>query len=267
MAASLLVAIRIHRSNAGTEETKETPDLAALSSAVDRALLSAGRVAVLAPSYDAKLWEALRDYRDQGPGFDLIGVSDWGNFIPALNTAVMHAAREGWNFLCFRSVEVDARPNEIQAMLRMLEDDTLVVGKRLKGHVFAEGQPSLTGATTPWNTLAIWRVQKLALTGFLLVAEGFEKMGTVGGVEEVSVIAMHQRLHPTSSKAKLVSFLAKGGAKADADWDTEWKDEGRREWHERKMASKVSRPAKHLELLGLVGDLSGVVDHIVMELG
>jgi hypothetical protein len=41
-------------------------------------------------------------------------------------------------------------------------------------------------------------------------------------------------------------------------------DPARREWHERKMASKVSRPAEHLKVLGLYG--KGFVQHILSRL-
>ncbi|KAJ3290584.1 hypothetical protein HDU76_007376, partial [Blyttiomyces sp. JEL0837] len=105
----------------------------------------------------------------------------------------------------------------------MDKDDTLVVGKCFGDHEFHTTEDSeavlpLTGITTPWNTLAIWNVRKLALTGFLAVAEGFAAFATVGGVEEVSVIALHQLLHPTTSKAKLAKFKSD---KPDDGWQAE----------------------------------------------
>jgi hypothetical protein len=42
----------------------------------------------------------------------------------------------------------------------------------------------LTGATSPWNTLALWSVPKLAVTGFLGVADGLTDK-TLAGIEEV----------------------------------------------------------------------------------
>ena len=44
--------------------------------------------------------------------------------------------------------------------------DDLVVGAALTGHAFEQGQTvELTGVTTPWNTLALWDVSKLAKLG------------------------------------------------------------------------------------------------------
>lgn len=44
--------------------------------------------------------------------------------------------------------------------------DDLVVGAALPGHAFQRGETvALTGVTTPWNTLALWDVSKLARLG------------------------------------------------------------------------------------------------------
>lgn len=44
--------------------------------------------------------------------------------------------------------------------------DDLVVGAALTGHAFQGGETvTLTGVTTPWNTLALWEVSKLATLG------------------------------------------------------------------------------------------------------
>jgi hypothetical protein len=56
----------------------------------------------------------------------------------------------------------------------------IITGAVLQGHQYHaptesntdELQVELTGRTTPWNTLALWNLPVLALTGFLLVSEG-----------------------------------------------------------------------------------------------
>ena len=65
-----------------------------------------------------------------------------------------------------------------------------------------------------------------------------------GGVEEVSTIALLQKLLPNTANAKLLPL-------PDVFWNQIFDDDERKRWHERKMASKVLRPAKHLQLLGL----------------
>ena len=78
------------------------------------------------------------------------------------------------------------------------------------------------------------------------------------GVEEVTCIATLQHLlGQTRAVAKVVRVPGLA-------WHTSFMDEERRKWHERKMASKVSRPAAQMELLGLP---SGVVLHLEADVG
>lgn len=67
------------------------------------------------------------------------------------------------------------------------------------------------------------------------------------GVEEVTCIALLQKLlGQDNAVAKLVKLPG-------VEWEQNWEDEERRKWHEKKMKSKVERPARHLELIGLQG--------------
>jgi hypothetical protein len=65
----------------------------------------------------------------------------------------------------------------------------------------------LNARTTPWNTLAIWKVSMLALTGFQVVSDGIlteDATEPSYGVEEVVAIALLQKvLGATKAKAKL----------------------------------------------------------------
>ena len=98
----------------------------------------------------------------------------------------------------------------------------------------------LTGRTVPWNTLAVWSVTKLALTGFPFVADGLHPLndnrtGGIGpaGVEESLAVALLQR---ALSEERAVAKLVRVGG---VTWETDFGgDEGRREWHERKMRSR-----------------------------
>jgi hypothetical protein len=178
-----------------------------------------------------------------------LAVEPWGKFSPALNALIGKACSMDMEFILFCSLEVEPDLKVVEVLLKQFDEDTLVVGKVLQGHEFTPGINELKGTTCPWNTFAVWRLDKLVKTGFLLVSEGLIR-DTEAGVEEVSVIALHSHLF--NYKAKLVKVNG-------SSWNTDWHDKGRQEWHEAKMRSKDSRPAKHLEILGLTG---AKVEHV-----
>ena len=207
---------------------------------------------------------------------EVLPIMPWGNFVPALNAIVSRAARldrKTASLVLFCSAETNASSTAIQTLVSHLQPDTLVAGAVLAGHHYQA--PSLQettfrsvildGRTTPWNTLAVWNIAKLALTGFPLVGEGVHTQRHLlqgkehekgddddddellaGGVEEVSAISLLQHiLGRDQAKAKLVPL-------PDLEWSVDFDhDDERRAWHERKMKSKIERPAKHLQLLHL----------------
>lgn len=196
---------------------------------------------------------------------DVVPVTPWGKFVPALNALVGWAAAlpgGGAGRILFASAETTLAPASVALLLGHVDDGTLVAGCALPGHDYHEettsttGTVPLTGRTTPWNTCAIWNVPKLATTGFPLVAEGLHwqqggEEGTLApgpsGVEEASAIALLQRTLPAGTAvAKLVRVPG-------VQWEVDWEDAERREWHERKMRSKTERAAVHLRTLGLEG--------------
>mmetsp|Transcript_58789 Transcript_58789/g.108542 ORF Transcript_58789/g.108542 Transcript_58789/m.108542 type:complete len:766 (-) Transcript_58789:42-2339(-) len=69
------------------------------------------------------------------------------------------------------------------------------------------------------------------------------------GVEEVTAIALLQHLHgPDQARALLVRLPE--DVYSQMEWKASWGgDEGRRKWHEEKMASKVARPQAQLKQL------------------
>ena len=200
---------------------------------------------------DAKL----RDEAGRQVSLEVLPVTPWGRFVPALNAIVAWAAGAGCDRLLLASAEVALTSEAMGEMSSRLDGDTtLVVGARLQGHdhrgsgVGGKGvEVELDGRTTPWNTCALWNLPKLALTGFQLVSEGLHG-GVEAGVEEAVTIACLQRiLGPGRAVAKLVSIEGTSWEKDFGD------DDGRREWHERKMRSKVERAAAQLDLMGLGG--------------
>mmetsp|Transcript_30862 Transcript_30862/g.98464 ORF Transcript_30862/g.98464 Transcript_30862/m.98464 type:complete len:820 (-) Transcript_30862:90-2549(-) len=108
------------------------------------------------------------------PGFKVhvLPVPCWGAFVPALNALLNFAQRCGMKYILYQSLEVRCTAGVLQRLLDHHTGDTLVVGPVLSGHDFKAGEQRLNGRTTPWNTLALWSVRKLALTGFLCIADG-----------------------------------------------------------------------------------------------
>ncbi|CBJ30144.1 conserved unknown protein [Ectocarpus siliculosus] len=180
-------------------------------------------------------------------------VTPWGKFTPALNALLGFASRDGAELVMFQSLETTVGKDAVSGMEAYMGPADLVVGAALTGHAFRGGETvELTGVTTPWNTLALWDVAKLAKLGFLGVAEGLLP-GVPAGVEEVTAIAALQvLLGAEHARAKLVRL-------PQVRWHTAWEDEGRRRWHESKMSSKRERADKQMSALGIK---KGTVEHL-----
>lgn len=181
-------------------------------------------------------------------------VNPWGKFVPALNAALEYGRGGNFKALLCISTEMVVTLEQIQALAAELTDETLVVGARLEGHDFREGEQVLTGTTTPWNTFALWNMQLLRNAGgFSGIGEAYsDPTGKLAGVEEMGHIAQQQMLHP-HLRAVLKEV-------AGVEWNTGELDEARAEMHRRKMESKIARPQAQMERAGLT---PGRVIHIV----
>ena len=102
----------------------------------------------------------------------VLHVPCWGAFVPALNALLNFAQSKGAKYILYQSLEVCCSRDVLQRIMDHHDSDTLVAGPVLDGHKFREGERILNGRTSPWNTLALWSVRKLALTGFLCIADG-----------------------------------------------------------------------------------------------
>jgi hypothetical protein len=119
----------------------------------------------------------------------------WGRYTPALNAIVYHTASEGFSHVIMCSVEIGLTKEILESLARHLDEDTLVVGARLAGHEFRAGENTGSGATTPWNTLAVWNLRYLSRTGFALMGDSPQDP-EAAGVEEVATCAVLQKLYP-----------------------------------------------------------------------
>lgn len=188
----------------------------------------------------------------------VLPIFPWGRFVSALNASLREVLDQGNNrMIMFQSLEFFTDKAVVDEMIdQMLADDNiLVIGPTMNGHVFQEGKMPLSGRTCPWNTCAIWDLEKLHILGFPFIGDGLFNSGSeTGGVEEVSTVAILQAINP-SWKAillKISPYLS--------NWEDTFLDPQRAEYHEKKMKSKDDRPRAHLQKLGL----SGWVHHIVV---
>lgn len=118
---------------------------------------------------------------------EVLKVSPWGSFVPALNALVTNACTKSISegiyakTILFISAETTITKEAMSILCTHMNlEDTLVVGAALPGHNYlgSEGLETknidLNGRTCPWNTLCIWNLSKLKL-GFPLVADGIHR--------------------------------------------------------------------------------------------
>lgn len=100
----------------------------------------------------------------------------------------------------------------------------------------------LNNRTCPWNTMCVWNLDKLSLTGFMAVSD----QGKAAGIEECVAIALLQTLFP-SAIAKMVHV-------PEISWEESFEgDKERQKWHEEKMKSKGERATQQMDRLNLSG--------------
>ena len=188
---------------------------------------------------------------DFGEKIEIFHINPWISFTQPLNLLVEKALSIGAKELLFQSIEVDISLSDMEKLERYLTEDTLVVGAKLHETQGEELQicTKLDGWHTPWNTLALWDIEKLGLTGFLSISSG-NLEDIPGGIEEVVTISLLQQLKPHQMKAKVIDL-------SSVHWNTKWNSEERKEYHKQKMRTKSERAQVQLEKLGIE---AGVVE-------
>lgn len=194
---------------------------------------------------DQRYFETLRGiFPKFGEQLRIFHIHPWISFTQPLNMIVEKALSLHAHKLLFQSIEVTLEKKDIAVMLEHLEYDTLVVGAKLHPkHGSKKGKQPLNGWNTPWNTLALWDLQKLGLTGFLSISSG-NIDHIPGGVEEVVAISLLQYLKGDTMEAKLIDLPT-------VHWDASWECALRTKYHESKMASKAERAFRQLQVLNI----------------
>ena len=183
---NLVIATRLHLGNAtsppDTEKLIKTVknflqfckncNASHAAIAVDATLKVAGYDYVQAVKSSAH--DASFSLEEPHPPLEVMPVTPWGKFVPALNALIRYASVDCQaQLLLFVSAETEASSSSIALLANELDSSTLVVGAVLPGHDYHEGERVvLNGRNTPWNTLALWNLPNLALTGFPLVSDG-----------------------------------------------------------------------------------------------
>ena len=207
----LVIATRLHLGNASSPPSDEKlkgilENFERLGSLVEHTLpVIAVDATPKIDKYDYV--DTIRSLLPNESKIEILPVTPWGKFVSALNALVLYAIHQQADKIMFVSAEVKVSANSIQTLCQQLDnDDTVIVaGAAMNGHLFNEASGAeaidLNGRTTPWNTLAVWDLSKLSMTGFVLCSD----LGPSAGVEECVAIAMIQKLFP-ASKAKLVKL-------------------------------------------------------------
>jgi hypothetical protein len=170
----IFTGLRIHR-RATAEKTAETlrGQIAVLEACLRRCEAYSTIIGVAVDAVDTDLTTAVRDACANYANVVVVSVEPWGQFVPALNALLVAASQHACSHVLFQSLEVHINADHVRVLKEHHKEDVLVVGKAFSdAHNFNAGERDLTGLTTPWNTLSLWSVQKLGLTGFLSVSDG-----------------------------------------------------------------------------------------------
>lgn len=200
-------------------------------------------IVVVDTTYLRAIQNAKEDFKDR---IQFFHIDPWISFTQPLNMLVEKALSIGAKELLFQSIEVEISLKDVEKLESYLDSETLVVGAKLHpSHGSGKkGLVKLDGWTTPWNTLALWNIEKLGLIGFLSISSGNLKE-IPGGIEEVVTISLLQQLKPSQMQAKVIDLKS-------VNWNTNWNSNEREAYHAHKMTSKEKRSKIQLEKLGLI---------------
>jgi hypothetical protein len=200
-------------------------------------------IVVVDTTYLRAIQNAKEDFKDR---IQFFHIDPWISFTQPLNMLVEKALSLGAKELLFQSIEVEISLEDVEKLEHHLTHcNSLVVGAKLnKEHGKGkQGLVTLDGWSVPWNTLAMWNIEKLGLIGFLSISSG-NLENIPGGIEEVVTISLLQKLKPQEMRAKLIKLDS-------LKWNTNWNSKERELYHKAKMESKEERSIIQLEKLGI----------------
>lgn len=226
-------------------------DVRRLATWVDAALaIVPAENVFVAINSEADLSGSLDFMRDQYPGVIAFPVTPWGKVVQAPNAILIKSA-ERVTHLLFASTEYPPSESLASLLLSHCDAQTLVVGARLDSHDF-KAQPGerilvqhASGLQIPWNTCALWSIEHLIHTGFVLTADSFTDPDNAG-MEEMGTIAAQQILWKDKAVAKLVVPSASDLVHNTHGWNIK-----RQERFIRNLESKNARSAAQMERLEL----------------
>lgn len=200
---------------------------------------------------EADLSGSLDFMRKQYPKVNTFPVTPWGRVVQAPNAILSKSAEQEVTHLLLASTEYPVTPSLVSLLQSHLDAQTLVVGARLAAHDFKASQgervlvESASGLQIPWNTYALWSVEHLIHTGFVLAADSLNDPDNAG-MEEMGTIAAQQILWPGKASAKLVTPREGDLVLNTHGWNIE-----RHERFVHNLASKNARSAAQLGRLSL----------------
>ncbi|CAF0805106.1 unnamed protein product [Adineta steineri] len=180
---------------------------------------------------------------------DFIAIQPWIGISTPLNILLNHIPNDQ-SFILIQSVEIQCTSQHIDCLRSYLqEDNILCVGAALDGHQIFTNDLNKTylplqGVTSPWNTFAIWNLEKLRRTGFPMCSDFVNP----SGMEDAAVIALQQKLFGgrTKNRALLIHFHN------NVQWLNQFDyDQDRCSKHEIKMKSKNNRTKQLLQMLDI----------------
>ncbi len=205
----------------------------------------------VAINIDADIAKSLDFVKGKYPQVNAFPVTPWGKVVQAPNALLLKAAEQRMDYLLFVSTEYPVTKQVVSLLASHCDKDTLIVGAALSGHDIkvSAGQSEIirnsSGLQIPWNTYALWSLDRLIHTGFVLAADSLHDPDNAG-MEEMGTIAAQQILWPDKAVAKLVVPEEGDLVFNIHGWNTKRQDR-----YQHNLTSKNARSAAQMERLSL----------------